>query len=125
MLPENSPDMKKEGSKKSQAVAILAILSLVTGCSTGHTFKLKNGGVLSIKKDNVGCEEFSTAGLAKCYYGGTVKMPSGAVVDNSAEFSCGAGNPRGDFLHTRPNGYDQFCQLFEEWGLIPPKGTPM
>ena len=129
--------MNKKGSKKSQAVAILAILSLVTGCSTGHTFKLKNGGVLSIKKDNTGCGEMSEWGISDCYYGGTIKMPSGKILDSSADFFCTytteklwsvkgdkiPGRTLGDFNGSSPIGYDQICKLFERWGMFPPRGT--
>ena len=129
--------MNKGGSKQSQAVAILAILSIVTGCSTGHTFKLKNGGVLSIKKDNTGCGEMSEWGISDCFYGGTIKMPSGKILDSSAEFSCTytteklwsvkgdkiPGRTLGNFDGSSPYGYDQICKLFERWDMFPPRGT--
>lgn len=120
--------MTKRAGKKLQAVATLAILSLITGCGSDYTLKLKNGGELLIKQKNAGCGELS-GGVILCYYGGIIKMPSGAVVDDSAEFNCiyegGIGDPRGDLSHTYRRGYDEVCHLFEKWGLIQPKGTIM
>ena len=127
--------MIKGFSRIKCLLAALATLSLVAGCSTGHTFKLKNGGVLSIKKDNTGCGEINDWGSSSCFYGGTIKMPSGKILDSSAEFACTytteklykvnrkPGRTLGDFDGSSPYGYDQICQLFEKWGMFPPRGT--